>query len=226
MSKTVSEKENLLLVEGISDQSFFEEFCPKNILTVTDVSPPKAVGGTYNSKQGVLNNLNIHLKQLGDGKLKRLALVVDADMSSNGEGFDKTLKEIKNKIESLDNNYSCKHLESGGFIFEHSDGLPDVGLWIMPDNKSDGSLESWIIKNILSSSEVLFSTAEKAVEALASPLFTATKRKKADLATWLAWQKKPGEGLYYTIEGSLLDSDAPLYKGLRCWVEKLFPEHK
>ena len=55
----------ILLVEGDSDKSFFKKICKNlSLNTMVQVAPPKEVGGTHNSKEGVFQRLEILLKQL------------------------------------------------------------------------------------------------------------------------------------------------------------------
>ena len=58
-----------------------------------------------------------------------------------------------------------------GLLFKHPDGLADLGLWIMPDNRSDGALEDFITSCIIKSEEFLFQLAQKSVTALKEPKF-------------------------------------------------------
>lgn len=77
--------DRLLLVEGESDKSFFEEICKTlGLHYIVTVALPKSVGGSYNTKEGVFNHLPNLLKQLCDAQITRLAVVVDADSEVNG----------------------------------------------------------------------------------------------------------------------------------------------
>ncbi len=61
------------------------------------------------------------------------------------------------------------------------------------------------------------------VEQLPSPKkFNPIHQSKAEVATWLAWQKQPGHGLYRAIEENLLDDTKPLYSQLTAWLTKIY----
>lgn len=45
---------------------------------------------------------------------------------------------------------------------------------------------------------------------------------KAEVATWLAWQKKPGQGLYAACDDNLLNTQAQLYVELLAWLNLVF----
>lgn len=217
---------NLLLVEGIADKSFFEEFCRIHTLDAEiRIAPAKEVGGTHNSKRGAIDLLPTLLQQLEsvDGPIQRLAMVVDADAVANGGGFDRTITQIAPHLVNVGYTPTPVLLSTGGLVFEHPDGLPAFGLWVMPDNVSDGILEDWIAGSIHPDEQTLFAHATAVVGGLPSPKFNALHRRKSEVATWLAWQKKPGEGIYYTVQqDGLLNPGSTLYAGLRDWLIRIF----
>ncbi|WP_027469430.1 DUF3226 domain-containing protein [Deefgea rivuli] len=216
--------DRLLLVEGEADRAFFELLC-RNYAVAAEaikVSPPKGLGGDWNSKQGVLNLLETQIADLNDGRLQALAIVVDADRAPDG-GFAKTIQQITAKVTQHGYDSPPVSLGSGGLLYKHNDGLPDLGVWIMPDNASDGMLEDWIKQCISPAEASLLAQAQNTIAGLAAPKFKVTKLSKAEVATWLAWQKQPGEGLYCAVKDHLLDSASPQYVGLLKWLKIVFP---
>ena len=213
----------LLLVEGIADKSFYEEFCRAHELHAdVTVAKPKDIGGRRNTKQGAINHLPLLLQQIADGRLERLALLVDADQASDGGGYAKTLEQICAIIGSFGFDLPAERLDQGGLIFPHNDGLAGFGLWVMPNNRDEGTLEKWIIDSVHPDELALFSLAQSALQVLNPPKYPPIRLSKAEVATWLAWQQKPGEGIYYAIEGRLLDQASPGYIGLLQWLERVF----
>ena len=181
----------ILLVEGESDRAFFEQVCIVLGLKTVTVAPPRALSGTHNTKEGVFNYLPTLLAQLADGRTTRLAVVVDADSVANGCGYERTLQRISEIVEP--HGFTRTNSPQGGIIFRHRDGLADFGLWVMPNNLDEGALEHWFKQCIVTDENGLLSHAEAAVAALPSPpKFKALHRCKAEVATWLAWQKQPG----------------------------------
>lgn len=222
---------NILIVEGEADRGFFTEVCKKAELNVgvkdITVGTAKDFGARRNSKQAVFNLLSDSiLCQLddADAAIERAAIVVDADTAADGGlGFASTLQRVSGLLVSK--GYSeAEALPSGGYQFQHPDGLKPFGLWIMPDNRSEGMLENWISQCVSAGQQELFNHATTTVTALQNPLFNEIHRTKADVATWLAWQKKPGEDLYTCITNELLDNNAALYTGLVTWLRVIFPE--
>lgn len=221
-------EDRLLLVEGEADRAFFELLCKSEaILAGVKVAPPVAVGGRKNTKQGVLNSLETLIGNLKDGQLCALAIVVDADRVADGGGFTNTVQQVTQKVRKVSvEGYDTDpvSLGGGGLIYKHNDGLPDFGVWVMPDNASEGTLEDWIKQSVLPAEQALMAHAQDTVANLSAPKFKANRLSKAEVATWLAWQDKPGEGLYFAVEGRLLDTTATLHTGLVQWLKAVFPD--
>ena len=219
----MAKAKGLMLVEGVNDKSFYEELCCCLKLSVKiSVCPPREVGGAYNTKQGAINHLPTLLSQLADGQIERLALIVDADRVEHGSGVEKTLAQISGIVQEYGFQVPPTCLKNGGLIFSHTDGLSDLGLWVMPNNNDEGALEDWILQSIHPDESILLNAARSSVASLAPPKFASIRKSKAELATWLAWQDRPGEGAYYAVKGKLLNEDAPLYVGLKEWLAAVF----
>ena len=230
----------ILLVEGEADKCFFEEICKRKELNLNNtvlVAPPRDLDKsedtktkTKNTKNGAINFLRDNLlSQLDDGHITHIAVVVDADYGEN-EGYANTLKRLNDVLSPsgflLDDDQLST---SSGLLFNHTDGFAPLGVWIMPDNSSNGMLEDWIISCIHEDEQKLFQEAQKAVSNLGEQLgFTKFDKSlhtsKAEIATWLAWQKQPGHGLYYVADtkNNLLDNNYALFKDLEGWLIKVF----
>ena len=213
--------DKILLVEGESDRAFFEQVCNVLGLNTVTVAPPRSLSGTHNTKEGVFNHLPTLLAQLADGRTKRLAVVVDADSVANGSGYSKTLQRISEIVEP--HGFTRGNSPQGGIIFRHKDGLADFGLWVMPNNLDEGSLEDWFKQCIVSVEKGLLSHAEATVAALPTPTkFKALHRCKAEVATWLAWQKQPGHGMYRAVEDGLLDMSNAHLQRFVAWMNHVY----
>lgn len=220
----------VLLVEGEADRGFFEQVCKKlNLNPEIKIAPPRDFQADYdnplpNGKQNVLNLLNDLLPDLIDesSDTKRLAAIVDADYDiKNGLGFQKTL----NRIKEIAINYDFNLLENNnnGLVFKNGD--LEFGLWIMPNNQDEGMLEDFIKKCIKPDlkEQALFNKATDTIQTISEPKFDKTIHlTKAEIATWLAWQKTPGHGFYISVKDSLLKTDHPLFEELERWLKQIF----
>ena len=217
----MTSQNRILLVEGETDRSFFCEVLNKlNLQVAVKVAPPRDLGGSHNTKEGVFNYLPTLLNQFPDGTLVNLAVVVDADSEPNG-GYQRTLERVTRIVSPL--RYSLSSEPIGGLIYKHEDGLGDFGLWIMPDNTQEGMLEDWLKQCIHPNEQALFNHAVSVVGELPfPPKFREIHKTKAEVSTWMAWQKKPGHGLYRAIEDNLLDTDSLLYQKLINWLRHIY----
>lgn len=216
--------DNLLLVEGESDRSFFEAVCADlGLHAAVRVAPPRDVGGRSNTKQGVINHLPLLAHQLADGSLKRLAAVVDADyVSTSGLGFAGTSQQIEIKLQTSGFTLARRAPRDHGLAFTHPDGLADIGVWIMPNNRDEGSLEDFLHRCVAANEQPLFTHAQTVVNELPAPKFAATQRGKAELATWLAWQSHPGRGPQHALRDGLFATTTPPFKDLQDWLRRIF----
>lgn len=221
---------NILIVEGEGDRSCLEQLCskldisPKILLPVT---PKDLLDNAYNSKQGVYAVLKDALEDLRDSHLKRLAIIVDADQAKDGQSFQTTFDTIEQRLQVFDYRFDSQaSIEACGLIFSHPDaGFHPIGVWIMPNNQEDGAIESWISACINNTELPLFNHATTVVNELSTSFnrtFEGNKQAKAEVATWLAWQKSPSIGLYAAVD--LLDSQSSEYKNLVTWLNYVFPE--
>lgn len=111
---------------------------------------------------------------------------------------------------------------SGGTVIEQAD-YPVVGIWVMPDNHSPGSVENFIA-NLRPASDTLWARAEEVVAQIPDQerLFKPQSITKAHIHTWLAWQEEPGTPMGQAITKQYLNADAPHALQLLGWLRRLF----
>lgn len=215
--------QQILLVEGPADQTFYDAACREAGRPKVKVTTPNSLGAPVASKTNAIHRLPLLVKQLEDGSVTNLGIVVDADYQvEHGLGFAGTLDKIRDQL-NLHGFERETRLVSSGFEFLHSDGLPSVGAWIMPDNKNEGMLEDFI-QSVISDAEqsALHKTACAAVSRLSHPLFKPIHRSKAEVATWLAWQQAPGAGLENVIGNGLINFAMQRYAQFQQWLHHVF----
>ncbi len=219
-----SSGENLLLVEGESDKSLLTKVITRlKLRTDVMVAPPKDVAGRANNKEGLLQHLPTLLEQMPDGRLKRFAIVLDADFAgSHGLGCTKTLDRIEATLNRHSFSLAKSPPQDHGRTFRHPDGLADIGVWIMPDNRADGALEDFLSTCITADEKALFQSAQKAVAGIKNRKFAETHVSKAEIATWFAWQKEPGRGADHALTNGLFDETCPSFVGLTDWLRRIF----
>lgn len=214
-----------LIVEGENDRLFFALCCERIAkLNNIQVGPPSSYG-TKDGKNNAIGLLPSLLAQMNDGAVTHLALVLDADApKTDGLGFVKTWEFVTEILRNAGYTMQERPIKANaGLIFVHDDGLPDVGLWIMPNNFDNGFLEDFIKKSLQGAEKSLFDLAAKAVDKLPEPRkFKAHHLSKAQIATYMAWQEAPGQGMHGAIGANLLQFDKGVSKDFIVWLKQVF----
>jgi hypothetical protein len=218
----------LLLVEGEQDQKFFEAFCRIAGLSNENepwIGPANKLNSTLGfGKANTIHFLQDVLQNINDGKVTHFGMVVDADApQTDGLGFVETWKKITSILAQSGYTIPKRPIKAnGGMCFTHSDGLPNFGLWIMPDNLNNGFLEDFIKQSIIGTEKTLLTHANSTVEALAPKKFKSHHRSKAEVATWMAWQATPGQAMAGAVGAGLLNFRAGLAKQYIDWLKQIY----
>ncbi len=198
--------EKLLLVEGKSDLHVFYNIFEKH--SVKKSFKPESKDG-----EGIYKSLPIYLKT----DISTLGVVIDADENINAK-WDK-LKNIFRK-----SGYTLpKHpLQSGTIV--NKDNAPTIGIWIMPDNNTNGMLEDFV-KQLVPKDDLLMDYVEESlnkIEAQGLNKYRAIHKAKAVIYTWLAWQETPGTPMGLAIKKTFLDTNDELCLKFVKWVNDLY----
>jgi len=131
-----------LIVEGYYDLLFYTSLFNKLKIKDIKIISPQSFGFPYNGKGNAINLLKDLIKQFYDGRAEKIGIILDADFNNiSKQGFHNTLREIKEKVEKDGYELLTKpNKYNDGIILKSSKGLPDIAVWIMPDNKSEGYL--------------------------------------------------------------------------------------
>jgi hypothetical protein len=101
-----------------------------------------------------------------------------------------------------------------------------LGLWIMPDNRSEGYLETFLRGLVPPQSRALWQHAVASTDTAASDLLKAPFKKqdtdKAYFYSWLAWQDAPGRPPGETIRKGHLDARAASAVAFVEWFLRLY----
>ncbi|KQE24004.1 hypothetical protein BFR69_00020 [Acinetobacter pittii] len=214
-----------LIVEGLGDKFFFERYCEhhKFDVDVTVITPEDVDSKFHTTKSGVIfNSLNKLLEQVSVGKITRLGIIVDADQEIVDSGIEKTKSDLQKIL--TPHGYTLENTEHG-LVATNNDGLIDIGIWIMPDNIIDGTIEDWIENLVHTKEQDLFRYSKECVANLKTnnlQKFKDSRILKAELATWFAWQKSPGYGLDFFFDEPLIDKNSPAYNNLSEWFKRTF----
>lgn len=213
-----------LLVEGDADRLFFEALLREAGFKEKDVwvGPPTEFGAGGRGKGNALHLLPDMISDFRDGRLTHLGLVIDADYCENSsQGFASSLSQIAAVLTPLGFHRTRK--EDGGIAFGQA-GYPSISVWIMPNNHSDGLLEDWVGSIVSDNDRKLFADACNTVDQLSDKRFQAFHLSKAKVATWLAWQRIPGQPLASVIGNQLFDPSSIGFRLLKEWIKSTFSD--
>jgi hypothetical protein len=162
---------------------------------------------------GVQTLLRESLPATLEGSYDAVGVIVDADLD-----FAARWAAIRNRL--LDKGYTPPHDPApAGLILTNRP--PAVGVWLMPDNVSPGTLEDFV-QHLIPDDDVLWPIATKTVQALPPPRrFPDAMYRKAEIHTYLAWQERPGQPISLALRLAYFQANAPLASLFAGWVQRL-----
>jgi len=216
--------EKYLIVEGYYDFLFYTSLFKELSLRGIDIIQPKDFSPSFNGKGNAVNMLNDLIWQLYDGRAKRIGIIIDADFDYiSNQGFHNTFHQVCEKVK--DHGYEpftqpCNYHK--GIILKSSKGLPEVAVWIMPDNSHVGYLEFLLLDSINSERVQCLKEAENICKNLENFKFPEHHKRKAILAIFMAMQENPGRNITHLIEKKYLDFEKATMKNLITFVKTYY----
>ena len=146
---------------------------------------------------------------------------------------------IRHRLVNLGLNEAIPHhCPNNGYLGRIVDYPFEFGVWLMPDCQTDGQKLEDLIVTLLPEQHPLWQHAQTSTDK-AAQLFDAAvvadssvglrwsrfsdgDRLKAQLRTWLAWQKQPGMGYGAAVNDKILNSDSPQALAFMDWMRRLF----
>ena len=149
-----------------------------------------------------------------------VGIVMDADTD-----IDARWQSLRDRLVKLGYTAVPKAPAADGTVIDAPAGalLPRVGIWIMPDNQTNGILEDFL-RFLVPTNSMLYNHVVNSVEAIppGEQKFGPLRKPKALIHTWLAWQKEPGKPMGQAITARYLDPTVPQVDVLISWLNKLF----
>ncbi len=209
-----SSRANLLLVEGPTDLVAIAEFAEGNGIAWPKGTEPITIKplGSKTPQQSIVEG---HLNATG---LKNLGVILDAD-----DDALETWKLIQSWFASFFADLP-EMVPEGGFVSEVNLRGQRLGVWIMPDNRSGGTLETLLKKLVRADSDAVLqhavSTCDSAKQIGA--LFKKVHEEKAHIFTWLAWQDQPARNLKTIDFHNVFNPQSEHVQPFIAWLRKLF----
>jgi hypothetical protein len=149
--------------------------------------------------------------------LKALGVIVDANDSLASRWM-----RVRERFRRISSNFPNEPV-STGLIHVTPDGLR-VGVWIMPDNRSSGMLETFM-GFLLSPDrsdlwDLVQASCDRAIEI--PDCFSPSHRDKARIHTFLAWIEPPGLSLPHAVLKRAFDVELPHALSFARWFMSLY----
>jgi len=115
-------------------------------------------------------------------------------------------------------------LPQDGLVVSNGDGQR-FGVWMMPDNRQDGMLETFLHWLVPESAQALWAHAVAATDAAKREHGAAFKEvhyDKAKIHALLAWMDPPGERLGGAIRARILDAASERAQPFVGWFRRLY----
>ncbi|NES75247.1 MULTISPECIES: DUF3226 domain-containing protein [unclassified Okeania] len=208
---------NKLLVEGAEDQRVIPYLIEANDIPWEDKNKqPFVYIESFDGIEKLLNK-NVISTELKASGLSALGLMVDADDNSKDRW-----QSIRNVcLPSLPD--FPENLPEIGLIHQTSFGVK-FGVWVMPDNKISGMLETFLTYIIPDEKELLWNYAQTAVKEAKNQgaPFIENHTDKPNIHTWLAWQNTPGRQLHNAVMERILNPKHPQAQIFINWFKTLY----
>lgn len=149
--------------------------------------------------------------------LSALGIIIDADDNPIGR-WQSIRNAILTSIPDIP-----EVLPEDGLLHTTSNGIK-FGIWIMPDNRMCGMLETFLTYMIPTDSEALWQFAQVVTNEARDKgaVFTDPHVDKANIYTWLAWQNPPGRQLHQAIMERILHPNHPNAQRFVTWFKTLY----
>ena len=115
-----------------------------------------------------------------------------------------------------------------GFVGESQTYRTRVGVWLMPDNRRDGTLEDFL-ETLIEEADPLLPHAQESTmlaKKLHGAQFRDVDEKKAVLHAWLAWQRRPGVPYGTAIRARYFRQDSPVAQRFVAWFRRVFEQER
>jgi hypothetical protein len=214
----------VLLVEGKTEKLVIPEFLEQNGIewnptNIGIVIPFIYVCGGYEQ----LIKPEFIQTQLERRNLTHLGIIIDADEDPENRWISIRNTCLREGIPNLPDNLPERGLIQRVFIESISKEI-NFGIWMMPDNKLRGMLETFLTYLVPDEKELLWEYAQQVVQEARNKgaTFTEVKEDKANIYTWLAWQNEPGRQLHQAVKEQILNPTHPQSKVFFNWFQQLF----
>jgi hypothetical protein len=184
--------EQLLILEGLNDAHVISNLLVAKKLDINGYESKSRYETEFinigNGKRGALRTLKASAKST---QYDRIGIVIDADSDAENPAAQ-TWQSILGILQR--NGYQNLPTQPNplGTIIQQED-MPQIGIWIMPDNVNEGYLEHFF-EQLIVENDPFLREATQITEGFISQginRFSPVHLQKAKIRTWLSWQTDP-----------------------------------
>jgi hypothetical protein len=196
-----------LLVEGRDDKHVVEHLLCNHGFDNIDCREKDGI-------DGLLKQMQLQIEEATDWD--RLGVIIDADVD-----LQKQWSRIVGVLARNEFNNLPAAPDVNGTVISVLDDKR-IGIWVMPDNSLQGSIEDFLRK-LIPADDSLWPRANNAVEEIPGQerRFKPTYISKAKIHTWLAWQEDPGTRMGSALTKKYFDAGLPQAQAFVDWVHRL-----
>ncbi len=198
----------MLLVEGSNDKHVARQLWRRN--------HGQFPAFEISDREGVENVIEaIRVEALVSGR-QALGIVVDADTDPDAQW-----RSVSDRLQTLRITApSSPHPD--GTIIDDVDGMPRIGVWLMPDNQSPGELEDFVAQ-MIPGGDPVWPLSQDYIDGIPvrDRKFTHRKTLRAKIYAWLASREDPCQ-MGLAIRALDLDIDGDLCTRFSNWLNRLF----
>ncbi|HEY0514945.1 MAG TPA: DUF3226 domain-containing protein [Thermoanaerobaculia bacterium] len=204
-----------LLVEGPDDQHSVIHLMARHGFDWDDESTPRPFVSPEGGIEKLLRSVSVALK----GTYERIGIILDAN-SSLGDRW----AQIRARASQIGLDLP-ESPAPGGTVVQGRQPGSRVGVWLMPDNSSSGTLESFLSTLVSAEHPIWIYAGQVTREARQrGARFPEKDHLKSVLHTWLAWQEEPGLPFGTALKAGIFETDREGALGFVAWFRNLFVE--
>lgn len=208
----------ILMVEAINDKFVIEKLLKRRKIEFDNFDITD-----YHNVEKLLHILPETIQLRAYGEVIGVIVDADEDMAGRWQVLQGILKRAGYA------NIPQEPDRKGILLKDEGYELPQIGIWLMPNNQINGRIEDFI-RFLVPSNDDLLPIAEKTVDNLITRKknrFSIPHRSKAVIHTWLAWQEKPGTQLGSAITYRVAKTQDHILDDRNAsdfveWLKKLF----
>jgi hypothetical protein len=215
MARPTEESPYRLLVEGPDDQYSVIHLMARHGFDWDDESRVRPCVSSLGGVEQLLRAFPVAIK----GTYERIGIVLDANSNPAGRW-----EQIRNRAEKLGLSVPDSLASDGTLIPGRKPGSR-IGIWLMPDNQSEGTLENFLSELVPFGDSIWSYADEVVIEASRrGARYQEKDRSKSRLHTWLAWQEKPGLPFGIAMKAELFEKESEAARRFVAWFNRLFVE--